>query len=78
MYSDRRGKDKLHPGQNLQDKNTRTKTPGQNAPELRQTPCKDICSLCMHVLIKMGGPRCVTTLGGLEMCDKVTGDGGKN
>jgi len=46
MYSDRRGTDKNHPGQNLPDKN-----PNKNLCELRQTPLY----VCMHVLLKIGG-----------------------
>src|SRR6218665_955557 len=61
MYSDRRGTDKNHPGQNLPVKNPRTKPPVKNLRELRQTPCKDII-LCMYACTtkNRGVPRCVT------------------
>src|SRR6218665_3360008 len=61
MYYDRRGTDKNHPGQNLPDrKDTGQNSQNKNSRELRQTPVKTYVRLCMHVLLKFQGPRCVT------------------
>ena len=77
IYSDRRGTNKIHPGQNLPDKRPSDKTPGQPPHEqLRQNLYKGLLSglLVLRRLKIGGGPRCVTYfLGGPGMCEKVGG-----
>src|SRR6218665_1274764 len=60
MYYDRRGTDKT-----FQTK-TRTKLPEQKPRELRKPPVKTY--VCMHVLLKIQGPRCVTYFKGVRRC----------
>jgi len=60
MYSDSKGTDKTTSNKTFQTKNS-----GQNPPRTKTY-------VCMHVLLKIGGPRCVLYFrGGPEMCDKV-------
>ena len=65
MYYDRRRTDKDHPGQNLPDKKPGQNSHNKNPHELRQTPCKDVF---MHVLLKIGSPRCVTYFREVPRC----------
>ena len=81
MYSDRRGKDKNHPGQNLPDKRPLTKPPGQNLREqLRENLYRGLLSgIFLLGLLKIegvGSEMCDVLLwvpGGMTKCDREEG-----
>jgi len=79
MYYDRRGTDKNHPEQILPDKNL-----GQNLSQTKtnlHVKTYVPVHVCMRalVLLKIGGPRCVTYLrGSRDVWKSVTGEGGQN
>jgi len=84
MYSVKRGTEKIHPGQNLPDKNPRTKPPDKNprtkpqdknTRELRQTPLKTCVDMHLYCILKLRGPRCVTYFRGpRDVWQSVTGE----
>ena len=59
-------------------KPSRQRIPRAKPPQTKTNPSVKTY-VCMHVLLKIGGPRCVTYfLGGPEICDKVCQGGGES
>jgi len=79
MYSDRRGTDKNHPGQNLPDKRPSDKTPEQKPPRTIERDFEHGAIVRVFFvlgLLKIGGPRCVTYFwGSRDVWQSVTGRG---
>ena len=78
MYSDRRGTDKNHPGQNLPDKRHPDKSPRE---QLRENLYRGLLSgLFVQGLLKIGGSEMCDVLLGVQgcvtKCDR--GEGGQN
>ena len=76
MYSDSRGTDKNHPGQNFPDKRPPDKTPEQKPREqLRENLHMGLLSgFFVLGLLKIGGSEmCDVLLGGPGMCDRMEG-----
>jgi len=67
MYSNRRGMDKNHPGQNLLDKKTPDKTPRTETPvNYTKTLCNDILCIYAYTTKNWGVPRRVTYFRGMS------------